>query len=144
LSTIRPAYAQYAVTGILLLSWVTALPAYYRQPGIEDWKSATMYMHRHLQAADTIIVNNPAYRPILEYSFPEFGLVLPTPHVASGPARRISPLESTHIWLLLCHAAPSEIEDVASLKRHFVLLADEHFIGIEVIEFVRQTPAKTP
>lgn len=144
ITTIRPQWARYLLAGTLVLSCFTALPAYYRQPGIEDWKSATIYMQQHVRAADTIIVNNPAYRPILEYSFPEFGLVLPTQHMVLGPAKRFYPHASDHIWLLLCHAVPSEGEDVASLKRQFTLFSDEHFNGIEVVEFAHQTPTKAP
>jgi hypothetical protein len=135
LIAIRSAWIRYGLVSALLLSCVTALPAYYRQPGIEDWKSTVAYLSQHVRPADTIIVNNPAYRPILEYSFPEFGFVLPTQHVLLGPANRIPAPQSDHIWLLLCHKAPTEQEDVTSLTRRFALRSDRQFVGLQVVEF---------
>jgi hypothetical protein len=142
INAIRPQRLRCLFAGTLVVSFVTALPAYYRQPGIEDWKSATTYMHQRVQAADTILVNNPAYRPILEYSFREFGLVLPTQHILLGPAKTIPTLDSGNIWLLLCHTGPSEADDLISLKQQFAVLADVRFNGIEIIEFARQRPGK--
>jgi uncharacterized membrane protein len=136
LTLIRPPWARYLMTATLLVSCVTALPAYYRQPGIEDWKSAVTYLNQHVGSADTIVVNNPAYRSILEYSFPEFGLRLPTQRIVLGPAKQISAADSDHIWLLLCHAAPAEAEDITALKVHFGVRTVAHFNGIEVMEFV--------
>jgi mannosyltransferase len=144
ITAIATQWARCLLAGMLVISCLTALPAYYRQPGIEDWKSAVSYMHQYVQAADTLIVNNPAYRPILGYSFPEFGFALPTQHVVSGPAKRIHVPASDHIWLLLCHAAPSEAEDVASLKQQFAWLGVQHFNGIEVIEFAARRPGEKP
>lgn len=142
LTVIPSKWARYLITGALLLSCVTALPAYYRQPGIEDWKSAASYLSQHVTAEDTVIANNPAYRPILEYSFAEFGLALPSEHITLGPASRLSLPKSGHVWLLLCHAAPSEASDVASLRRQFTLRLDTHFNGIEILEFVNKASAE--
>ncbi|HVO61069.1 MAG TPA: glycosyltransferase family 39 protein [Terriglobales bacterium] len=136
-AAIAPQWPRYSMAAVLVLSWVTALPAYYRQPGIEDWKGAATYLSQHVRVVDTIIINNPAYRPVLEYSFPEFDLVLPTEHLVMGPANRLSQPQSDHIWLLLCHAPPGEANDVVSFKRQFTLRTEMHFTGIDILEFVR-------
>jgi len=136
LTVIRPFWARCLMIATLLVSCVTALPAYYRQPGIEDWKSVVTYLNQHVGSANTIVINNPSYRSILEYSFPEFGLQLPTQRIVLGPAKRISAAGSDHIWLVLCHAAPVEAEDITALEAHFPVRTDAHFNGIEVMEFV--------
>jgi mannosyltransferase len=139
-SVIRPACAEHVFAAVLILSCLTALPAYYRQPGIEDWKSAVAYLHGHVKPGDSILLNNPAFKDILEFSFREFQTEPPTPTVIAGPASENLLWQSEHTWVLLCHPNSAEEATVAALRTKFISRESAQFVGLKVIEFQSAKP----
>ncbi len=139
LSLIRPAWTLYLVTAILIASCATALPRYYRQPGIEDWRSAIAYLHQHVAPADAILLNNPSFKDILEFSFHEFQTEPPTRNIISGPATEYLLKKSDRTWLIFCHANAYEEANTAALRARFDSPQTGQFIGIQIVEF-KHTP----
>lgn len=137
---IRPAWAEYMVAGALLLSNATALSGYYRQPGIEDWRSTVAYLQREVQPADSIVINNPSFREILNYSFREFRTEPPTRNIIPGPASEDLLRRSDHTWVVWCHPDASEEAGMSALKAKFGAREAVQFVGIVIVEFDRGRP----
>jgi mannosyltransferase len=137
---IRAAWASHLMAGVLLVSCVTALPAYYRQPGIEDWKSAIAYLHQHVQPSDSILINNPSYKDILQFSFREYGMDPPPRNLIAGRASEDLLRKSDRSWVVLCHAPASEEANIDALRTSFRSRETAQFVGIKIIEFDRKLP----
>ena len=140
LSVIRPAYARYAVAAVFVFSWVTALPSYYREPGIEDWKSAVAYLHQHVQPNDSILLNNPSFSAILDFSFHQSHMEPPTRHIIPGPASENQLSTFDHTFLVLCHPNAFEEANTRDLRAKFVSRGTVQFAGIRIVEFNRDRP----
>lgn len=142
LAGIRPKWAQYSITAALVLSCLTALPSYYRAPGLEDWRTATRYLKEHVSQPDAIVIADPAYSDIFEYSFRHFVLQLPTKKVIAGRDWEHSLAGSDHIWLVFCHPNPTQLVSSSARLADFSLQSRVQFTGVTVAEYVRTNRAR--
>jgi hypothetical protein len=137
LAGIRPRWAQYSITTVLMLSCLTALPSYYRAPGLEDWRMATRYLKEHVSEPDAIVIADPAYGDIFEYSFRHFALQLPTKKVIAGQDWEHSLAGSDYIWLVFCHPNSTDLASGSARLADFSLQSTVPFTGVTVAEYVR-------
>jgi mannosyltransferase len=136
LMTLRPHWLGYSVAAMLLVSSVTALPGYYRSPGIEDWKGVTDFLAQNLRPNDVIVIE-PAYRDVFNYSVNRFATALPTHQVVTDfrPVRDLH-TNVNRIWILFPHPAHVAENNVPALPRKYVRGPDAHFVGIDVLQYV--------
>ncbi len=134
MASIEPRWASYAIVGLFLLSSVTALRSYYREPGLEDWKSATKYLSENVRIPDVIVVD-PANRDVLEYSFRRSGQNLPTGNLVSTPQSALG--KTDHIWIVVCHPTAHDKAPMASPNYESLPLAQ--FTGIQVWHYARSS-----
>jgi hypothetical protein len=136
LTTLRPHWLGYSIAAVLLISSLTALPAYYRGPGIEDWKGVTAFLAQNVRRNDLIVVD-PAYRDVFDYSLSRFARVLPTPHVVTDfrPGRDLR-TKVDRIWILSCHPTQAAQDNPPSVPRKYVRGPAAHFVGVDVLQYV--------
>ncbi len=137
LGAIRPGWAQYSITAVLVLSCLTALPGYYRSPGLEDWRTATRYLKEHVSQPDAIVIADPAYSDIFEYSLRHFRVLLPTKKVIAGRDWEHWLAGSDHIWLVFCPPNSSDLASGSTRLVNFSLQSRVQFTGVTVAEYVR-------
>ena len=140
LAGIRPRWAQYSITAVLVVSCLTALPSYYRAPGLEDWRTAARYLEEQVAQPDAIVIADPAYRDIFEYSFRHFALELPTKTVIAGGDWGHSLTGSDHVWLIFCHPNSTDLASGSARLADFSLQSRIQFTGVSVAEYVRSRP----
>ena len=136
LVTLRPHWLGYSIAVVLFVSSVTALPGYYRSPGIEDWKGVTAFLAQNLRPNDVIVID-PAYRDVFNYSVNRFATVLPTHQVVTDfrPGRDLH-TNVNRIWILFSHPAHAAENNVPPLPPKYVRGPDAHFVGIDVLQYV--------
>ena len=139
LSAIRPKWLTYSVSTVLIVSCLTALPAYYRSPGIEDWKGAEAFLRRSIIPSDLVVVD-PSYQDVYKYSFLSAGHDPPTPNLSSTVTTADLESAPANIWIISCHPTHTAQDKLPPLPFGYVAGPIKRFIGIEVLHYVRQTP----
>lgn len=142
LSSVKPPIARYGFAAVLFTSAITALPSYYRRPGLEDWRGVADYLTKNVQPSDVIVVD-VYYRDAFDIAFRQSQQNCPTQKVMPLlPGRNV--LKDVHrIWIVSCHPTRKAHDDVPATPRDFFLHSKANFVGIEVLRYDEKTlPAK--
>lgn len=139
LSSVRRPFRRYGFAAVLFGSLITALPSYYRRPGLEDWRSVTNYLSDNAQPTDVILVG-PYYRDAFETAFRRSKRIWPTQKVTSALSGRNLLQNVERIWMVSCHPDGKGRDDIPATPRDFFLHSDAKFVGIEVLRYDRKSP----
>jgi mannosyltransferase len=138
LSSVKRPLARYGLAAVLFTSLITALPSYYRRPGVEDWRSVTNYLSDNVQPSDVILVG-PYYRDAFETAFRRSKRIWPTQNVTHSLVGRNSLQNVEHIWIVSCHPSGKGRDDIPATPGNFVLHSEAKFVGIEVLRYDRKS-----
>jgi mannosyltransferase len=138
LSSVRQPFRRYALAAVLFTSLITALPSYYRRPGLEDWRSVTNYLSDNVQPTDVILVG-PYYRDAFETAFRRSKRIWPTQKVMHALVGRNLLQDVEHIWIVSCHPSNKGQDDIPATPGNFLLHSDAKFVGIEVFRYDRES-----
>jgi mannosyltransferase len=141
LSSVKPPIARYGFAAVLFTSAITALPSYYRQPGLEDWRGVTNYLTKNVQPSDAIVVD-VYYRDAFDLAFRQSQQICPTQKVMLVlPGRNL--LKDVHrIWIVSCHPRGAGHDAVPATPHDFFLQSKANFVGIEVLRYEKSPAAK--
>jgi mannosyltransferase len=141
LSSVKPPIARYGFAAVLFTSAITALPSYYRRPGLEDWRGATDYLTNNVQPSDLIVVEG-YYRDAFDIAYRQSQQICPTQKVVPVlPGRNV--LKNVHrIWIVSCHPRRKAHDEIRATPRDFFLHSKANFVGIEVLRYEKSPVAK--
>jgi mannosyltransferase len=139
LSSVRQPVARYGLAAVLFTSAITALPSYYRRPGLEDWHAVADYLTKNVQSSDVILLD-VYYRDAFDMAFRQSQQICPTQKVMFVlPGRNV--LKNVHrIWILSCHPRGKGHDPVPAIPRDFFLQSKVNFVGIEVLRYDEKMP----
>lgn len=143
LSTVRRPLARYGFAALLFASAITALPAYYRRPGLEDWRGVTNHLVENVQSTDIILVGT-YYRDAFELSFRRSNQIWPTQKVMPALPRGNSLRDVDNIWVVSCHPTGANQDYIPAIPRNFLLESKAQFVGIEALRYKKASPPTKP
>ncbi len=131
---------RYALGAVLVCAWITALPAYYRSPGIEDWRRAASYLSDNVRPHDIIVIQ-PEFNPVLRLSLHQYRKPLASERIV--PNLRPQDLASPpgQIWVVFCHPRHTAADLWPPVPPTYDLVHTVGFVGIDIRQYVRRSSA---